>query len=406
MEKSNLNFLNKQKKDQFNFSLIDWESSDSSVLLNPRSSLAERTSLEKIFKHVPHLASHMWIQSSGSTQNLNESAKWTALSKEAFLVSAQAVNEHLGINKSDRLGLALPLFHVGGLSILARSFLSHAEVVCYNQDWNPQAFHDWLANERISILSLVPTQLFDLIQSGLRCPPSLRSVVIGGAKLETKLSQQAWVLGWPVLASFGMTELCSQVATAKPNSSFSDELVLLDHINAKVESDGFLQLQSSSLMSGFAQLKHESVHFEETKLVNGFWKCQDQAQLKTRTDLKTGAIETLLVIKGRPNDFVKIKGEGINLTHLRTRFFDWLTQKNILLSLNQFAVLDLPHERDGAELCLVIEKSASVNGEWLTQEWNKHSSGLEKMRYISIEQIPVSALGKILYQKLRDLLQE
>ncbi len=66
----------------------------------------------------------------------------------------------------------------------------------------------------VTLTSLVPTQVHDLVQCALACPPSLRAVVVGGAELDPVLGERARELGWPVLQSYGMTEAASQVATA------------------------------------------------------------------------------------------------------------------------------------------------------------------------------------------------
>jgi acyl-CoA synthetase (AMP-forming)/AMP-acid ligase II len=71
---------------------------------------------------------HVWVASSGTRAAAGDSVKLVGLSHEAMLVSAGAVNQHLRITETDVWGLCLPLFHVGGLAILYRSFLSGAKV--------------------------------------------------------------------------------------------------------------------------------------------------------------------------------------------------------------------------------------------------------------------------------------
>ena len=62
--------------------------------------------------------------------------------------------------------------------------------------------------------SLVPAQVLDLVRAGLRPPPVLRAIVVGGGAISAELYRDARALGWPVLPSYGMTECCSQIATA------------------------------------------------------------------------------------------------------------------------------------------------------------------------------------------------
>ena len=64
----------------------------------------------------------VWLLSSG-TQSVDE-IKAIALSIEAILQSAKAVNKHLRATAKDRWLLTLPFYHIGGLSIFARAHLS------------------------------------------------------------------------------------------------------------------------------------------------------------------------------------------------------------------------------------------------------------------------------------------
>ena len=384
---------------------IDWDSKDTEIMLNPRLESRERKFLTPLFRYVPVLPGHIWIQSSGSTQFLNESSKWIALSKQAFLISAQAVNEHLESTRTDKWGVALPLFHVGGLSIYARAFLSGASLAEYTKPWNADSFYEWLNENQITLLSLVPTQLFDLVKAGHRAPKSLRAVVIGGAKLESKLAQQAWVLGWPVLASFGMTELCSQIATASLNSTFSDDLRVLGHVDVKTESDGLLQIKSDALMTGYGQVGPEGPKWVTPELKGGYWKTKDQAQVKTRTNLKTAEIEIFLSIKGRVQDFVKVKGEGIDMAALRSRFFDWALTEKIPITIEEYTLIDLAHERDGAKLVLAAEAKSQVKWDDVLKKWNGICFPLERLELRKIEKLPRSPVGKVLTEKLRESLK-
>src|SRR5690606_25899155 len=61
-----------------------------------------------------HFKNHLIVQTSGSTGV----AKWVALSHHSLIVSAQSVNNFLGITQEDSWLLALPTHHIAGLSIL------------------------------------------------------------------------------------------------------------------------------------------------------------------------------------------------------------------------------------------------------------------------------------------------
>jgi O-succinylbenzoic acid--CoA ligase len=53
----------------------------------------------------------------------------------------------------------------------------------------------------------------DLVAADLRAPSGLAAIVVGGGHLSEATGRAARELGWPVLASYGMTEAGSQIAT-------------------------------------------------------------------------------------------------------------------------------------------------------------------------------------------------
>src|SRR5688500_13645623 len=100
---------------------IDWGSSASVVLLNPRMPEDERRRMETWVEPLPR---PLWLATSGTTGSL----KLVALGKDALLASAAAVNRHLSATAGDVWRSVLPRWHVAGLGIEARAFLSGARV--------------------------------------------------------------------------------------------------------------------------------------------------------------------------------------------------------------------------------------------------------------------------------------
>ena len=367
---------------------LSWTSSDSHVLINPRLEAKALAQSKKILASAPNLPAHLWIQSSGSTSSAEESAKWIALSKQAFLASAEAVNLHLQSDSQDKWGLSLPTFHVGGVSILARAYLSKASITKWEKEWEVLSFHSWLENEKVTLLSLVPTQLFDLVQAQLKSPPSLRAVILGGAALEESLYQKAQALGWPVLPSFGMTEFCSQVATAKLGNP---ELILLSHVQARLDEEKNLWLKGPSCFTGFLQERAGKIHWETPQLENGFWKTSDRGSIKGN----------ILIPFGRSADYVKIKGEGVNLNDLRSRFENWIAKEN-KFPLRSFAIVAVPHPREGMQLVLAVENPLDLQKQ--VEAWNQNCFPIERLQIKKIDQIPRSSLGKVLTNELLQIL--
>ncbi len=131
--------------------------------------------------------------------------------------SARASRERLGTDASDRWLLCLPLFHVGGLSIVVRAAWDGAAIVLHPQ-FDVAAVDRAIESGAVSRVSLVPTTLKRLLDRrvGRPAPQSLRTVLIGGAAASAELLGLARSSGWPVAASYGLTETASQIATATP----------------------------------------------------------------------------------------------------------------------------------------------------------------------------------------------
>jgi len=131
-----------------------------------------------------------------------------------FHASAVANAQNLGVEPDDRWLCCMPLFHVGGLSILTRSAINQTEALIHN-GFDVDKVKQALAEDRITLVSLVATQLSRLLDAGATAP-HLRAALIGGGPVPASLIADASEAGIPVIPTYGMTETCSQVWTGKP----------------------------------------------------------------------------------------------------------------------------------------------------------------------------------------------
>lgn len=371
-------------------SQLDWESDSTHWFVNPRLSRQDLEDFKKIQQEAPHLPGHIWIQSSGTERDFEkESLKWIALSKPAFLSSARAVNKAIEADSSNIWGLILPEFHVGGLSLYARAYLSKAKVVPLIGDTrNQQAEIEFFNRNRITHSSAVPTQLFDWIRLKAPVPESLKCLFVGGAFVSSSLYKAACEQGWPVRLTYGMTEVCSQIALSDLQET---EMKVHSHMTLDLDENHCLGIQSPALMTGVAQLREGKVHFDFPLLVNGFYRTQDIV------DLKDGVLKP----RGRRSDFVKIKGEGVSLLDLRGRFEKYVFEQCPELNRNDYEVVAIPDERDGHQLQLWGAPRASKtpnNLDLLLHRWNESCFPIERMTYAERE-IQRTALGKMILEK-------
>jgi O-succinylbenzoic acid--CoA ligase len=119
----------------------------------------------------------------------------------------------LGLESHERWLCALPLSHVGGLSILVRSAIYGTTAVIHERFETERVLHA-LQEERITLVSLVATTLARLLDAGLERPPALRCALTGGGPVPAALVERAARADIPVGTTYGLTEACSQVTTA------------------------------------------------------------------------------------------------------------------------------------------------------------------------------------------------
>jgi o-succinylbenzoate---CoA ligase len=145
-------------------------------------------------------------------------AKAVTLTLANVYFSANASAYRLGVLPHDNWLCTLPLYHVGGLSIILRSAL-YGTSVTLQAGFNLRAVNEALTHSAITLASLVPTMLHRLLEHEPRWNPHLRLVLLGGAKAPETLLKRAAEYGVPVATTYGMTEASSQVATALPEDA-------------------------------------------------------------------------------------------------------------------------------------------------------------------------------------------
>ncbi len=143
--------------------------------------------------------------------------KGACLTWSNFAASARAAEDRLGAAVCRRWLACMPLFHVGGLSILLRSVLFGGPVRLQSR-FDPAAVSDVLDGEAVAGVSLVPTMLSRLLAyRGARAAPrGLEVLLLGGAAAAPELVTRALAAGYPVCPTYGLTEATSQVATSAP----------------------------------------------------------------------------------------------------------------------------------------------------------------------------------------------
>lgn len=321
------------------------------------------------------------------TSGTTGAGKLIVIKKTGILASARCVNQLLEVNERSVWGLLLPWWHVGGMGVAARAYVAGCRMVHHPDRWDVNRAVEWMKRERVTHLSLVPTQVHDLCNAGVASPSSLQVVIVGGGRLSLDDGRRARNLGWPILASFGMTEASSQIATQSRdeiNQTYvSDRLRILDCWQARVDGKGLLEIAGEPLFSGILHAESSEWKFQPRE--GEWWTTQDLVRLD----------DGYLTWQGRSDDIVKILGELVSLRAVE----DALARAG--MQDGSYAVIACADARKGNVLHLFSEMACAEE----LARYHGACAGYARIGATHIVSLPRSDLGKIRRGELQNSME-
>jgi O-succinylbenzoic acid--CoA ligase len=211
------------------------------------------------------------------------------------LYSAKGANANMPLREGDRWLLTLPLYHVGGLAPLVRCAIAGAGGVLPCPE---QTLAENLRSGAVTYLSLVPTQFRRLLAATEGAPPSsLRGVLLGGGPIPSALVRRAQARGWPILASYGCTEMASQVTTTAlgaRDSALESAGRRLPHRRLRID-DGEIQVAGPPLFEGYVTADG----VEDPRTGDGWYATGDRGRIDAAGRLHVlGRIDRMFVSGG------------------------------------------------------------------------------------------------------------
>ncbi len=330
-----------------------FEMRENLYLINPHLNEEEKLTLLRHWKEM-NLSEHIFLCSSGTSSGTK--VKSYAISYDSLFNNARAVNEFIKGDQNDTWLLSLPYYHIGGLSILARCFLEGQEYLSLERRWDPFIFMKFLQSNLVHFISLVPTQVFDVVNNQLSCPPHVKGVFVGGDFLSNTLAEMAFKLGWPIIKTYGMTEVCSQIASSFWQSSNNGFLQVLNAHNVHLRSDEVF-ISSSCMYS------YEMILDNENFLIS---KAPKLLPLPDRVEVLELNNKVFIKPLGRIGSEFKSKGRLYNFFELKERvdkiLIKYKVKNNVELCLKD-------HDREGKVLEIVSEESVT-NIHFIIEEIN------------------------------------
>jgi len=168
--------------------------------------------------------------------------------------SAMGSAQNLPFGPGDCWLLSLPLYHVGGYSMLFKSLLGGGSLAIPSPD---ASLADSLTHFPITHLSLVPTQLYRMLRTdgGQERLRSLKALLLGGSAVSAPLLREAIREQVPLYLTYGSTEMSTQVTTspAPVTKAQADSGVVLPYREVAISPDGEILVKGGCLFMGYLE---------------------------------------------------------------------------------------------------------------------------------------------------------
>lgn len=328
------------------------------------------------------------------TSGTSGEPKGVALSGSNLLASAKGSAMSLGASATDRWLLCMPVFHVGGLSILLRSTLAGSEVVLHSQ-FSPEAVSHDLDTKAVTGVSLVANMLKRILdlRSDVPPPPALSCVLLGGGPAPAPLVEAAVAAGFPVAPTYGLTEAASQVATRPPNASLSAGLRPIEGTRLEIVGDDGNALAAD---------RPGEICVSGGSVMAGYWNSPEATRRALRDGwLHTGDIgsldrDGLLTVHDRRSDLILSGGENVYPAEI----------ESVLLehpAVAEAGVTGEPDETFGARpvAWLVASEVGEVDSSVLNAHCRSKLAGYKcPVKFAWLASLPRTANGKLLRREL------
>ena len=334
------------------------------------------------------------IATSGSTAD----PKLVQLSRQSLVESAEANATHLQLTQEDRWLLSLSLSHIGGYSILTRCLHGGATVVLCETRPNNEPLTYLVEQHQVTLLSVVPTMLVRLIaHASLQRLKSLRVILVGGAACAPQLLRKSRELGLPTVATYGMSETSSQIATQP----------LLDRYRTDEQRDCGFALGRAEI-----RVVDEVIEVRGPTLFDGYVSRASPLDLQRGTDdggwFRTGDMgsvtpEGRVTVLGRSSDRIVTGGENVSSIEVEAEL---LSQPGVV----EVAVLGIPDEEWGQLVAAAIVPSiefAQLGPEWfreLSQALRQNLAAYKCPKsWLCLPELPRLSTGKLDRRRIAEL---
>jgi o-succinylbenzoate---CoA ligase len=247
--------------------------------------------------------------------------KAAVLAAGAHLASARASNALLSFGRGGRYLCTLPLFHVGGLSVVVRCALAGAALLLEERfDAGVAARALGAGATHASLVAATLARTLDA-RGDAPFPETVRAVLIGGGPTPAALLARAASAGLPVLQTYGLTEAASQVCTERPGEADGAtsgqplpgtqvRIVDAEERALPALAAGEIEVRGPTLFSGYL----DDAQATAAALRDGWLRTRDLGALDDRGRLAVYTRRSDLILSGGENVY-PAEVEAVLLSH-------------------------------------------------------------------------------------------
>ena len=210
--------------------------------------------------------------------------------------SARGSNANITLRPGERWLHSLPMYHVGGLSIVFRCLLARATVALPRPG---TSLGKDIAGFGATHVSLVSTQLSRLLRDGADLG-GLEAVLMGGGPIPPTLVDEALARGLPIHTSYGLTEMASQVTTTPPGASLEELRTAgraLPNREVSISARGEILVRGETLFAGYVEGEESDRPLD----ADGWFHTRDLGELDENGYLRVGGRMDNLFVSGGEN---------------------------------------------------------------------------------------------------------